>query len=225
MHITPRVFLLRMIDGLVLVARQRPIATGRVRVELTACVRRDVSGLLDRLHREIFGRLDNDSPLATDPGNNGWPVFVVMAPAGLAFLAATTRLATHRLLSTPFGLPLLAGGMGEVIRFHRAFQLAMHLVRQRGIPQPPAPPIAGTHMDPHLPRDTPRRTGETEQKGRQNPVRQRPLALVQEGSGEVVEGALAAMAPGALASGSILVRAPAANVVALVARTLQRPVL
>jgi len=79
-------------------------------------------------------------------------------------------------------------------------------------------------MDPHLPRNPPRRTGETEQKGRQNPVRQRPLALVQEGSGEVVEGALAAMAPGALASGSILVRAPAANVVALAARTLQRPV-
>src|SRR6266571_4057850 len=105
MDITPRVFLLRVIDRLMRVARQRPVAARRIRIELTARVHRDVSGLLDRLHREIFGRLDDDSPLATDPGNNGWPVFVVMAPAGLALLAATTRLATHRLLSTPLGLP------------------------------------------------------------------------------------------------------------------------
>src|SRR5712691_7190870 len=221
MHVTTGIFLLRVIDKLMHIALHRPIAAGRVGVEPTACLHRDVSGLLDRLHREIFGRLDDDRPLATDPGDHRWPVFGIMAPTGLAFLAAPPRLASQRLRPTPLGLPLVAGGMVEVIRFHRACQLAMHLIRQRGIPQPPAPPIAGTNMDPHLPRDTPRRTGETEQKGRQNPVRQRPLALVQEGSGEVVEGALAAMAPVAFASGSILVRAPAANVVALAARTLQ----
>src|SRR2546428_4447132 len=141
MHITTRVFLLRMIDGLVLVARQRSIATRRVGVELTACLHRDVGCLLYRLHREIFGRLYNDRPLATDPGDNRWPVFVIMAPTGLAFLAAPPRLASQRLLPTPFGLPLVAGGMVEVIRFNRACQLAMHLVRQRGIPQPPAPTI------------------------------------------------------------------------------------
>jgi hypothetical protein len=56
-------------------------------------------------------------------------------------------------------------------------------------------------------------------------VRQRPLALVEQGSGEVVEGALAAVTPVAFASGAILVRAPAANVVALASRALQRTVL
>src|SRR4029453_1900004 len=135
-----------------LIAHQRPVAAGRIRIELTACLDCDVSRLLYRLHREIFGRLDDDRPLATDPGNNGGPVFVVMATAGLAFLTATTWLATQRLLPTPFGLPLVAGGMVEVIRFHRAFQLAMHLVRHRGIPQPPAPTIASADMDSHFPR-------------------------------------------------------------------------
>src|SRR5438309_4523042 len=224
MDVTTGILLLGMIDELVHIAFHGPIAAGRVGVEPTACVHRDVRGLLDRLHREIFGCLDDDSPLATDPGNNGWPVFVVMAPAGLAFLAATTRLASQHLLPTPFGLPLVAGGMVEVIRFHRACQLAMHLIRQRSIPQPPAPPIAGLDMDPHLPRDTPRRTGETEQKGGQNPVRQRPLALVEEGVGEVVEGALAAVAPVAFASRSVVVLAPRIDVLALTPGTLQRAI-
>src|SRR6266478_3059442 len=170
MHVTTRIFLLRMINKRMRVSLQRLIATRRVRVEPTARSHRDLSRLLYRLHREIFGRLDDDSPLATDPGDNRWPVFVIMAPTGLAFLAAPPRLASQRLLPTPFGLPLVAGGMVEVIRFNRACQLAMHLVRQRGIPQPPAPTIAGTDMDSHLPRDTPRRTGETEQKRCQNPV-------------------------------------------------------
>jgi len=44
---------------------------------------------------------------------------------------------------------------------------------------------------------------------------------VQQGLGEVVEGALAAMTPVAFAPGSILACAPLANVVALAARTLQ----
>src|SRR5215468_4171333 len=204
-----------------LVARQRPVAAGRIRIELTARLDSDVRRLLYRLHREIFGRLDDDRPLATDPGNNGGPVFVVMATAGLAFLAATTWLATQRLLPTPFGLPLVTGGLVEVIRFHCAFQLAMHLVRHRGIPQPPAPPIAGADMDAYLSRDPLRRTGETKQKGRQNPVRQRPLALVEQGVGEVVEGALAAVAPVAFAARSVVVLPPRIDVVTVTAGTLQ----
>ena len=44
---------------------------------------------------------------------------------------------------------------------------------------------------------------------------------MQQGLGEVVEGALAAMAPVAFAPRAVLVRAPASNVVALAARTLQ----
>src|SRR3989454_679604 len=220
MHVTTGIFLLRVIDKLMHIALHRPIAAGRVGVEPTACLHRDVSGLLDRLHREIFGRLDDDRPLATDPGDHRWPVFVIMAPTGLAFLAAPPRLASQRLLPTPFGLPLVAGGMVEVIRFNRACQLAMHLVRQRGLPQPPAPTIAGTDMDPHLPRDTPRRTGETEQKRCQNTVWQRPLALMEQGIGQIVEGALAAVAPVAFASGSVVVIAPGTNGLAVATGTL-----
>jgi hypothetical protein len=47
---------------------------------------------------------------------------------------------------------------------------------------------------------------------------------MQQGRGEVVEGALTAMAPVPLAPGAILVRAPLANVVALTARTLERTI-
>ena len=47
---------------------------------------------------------------------------------------------------------------------------------------------------------------------------------MEQGSGEVVEGALAAMAPVAFAPGAVLVCAPLANVVALAARTLQRTI-
>src|SRR5207244_6015745 len=141
MPITPRVCLLRVTDGLWLVARQRPRATGRVRGELTAGLHRDVRGLLYRLPRAIFGRLAADRPLATDPGNHGGPVCVVMAPAGLAFLAATTRLASQRPLPTLCRLALLTSSVIECIRFHGALQLTLHLIRQRRIPQPPAPAI------------------------------------------------------------------------------------
>ena len=48
---------------------------------------------------------------------------------------------------------------------------------------------------------------------------------MEQGRGEVVEGALAAVTPVAFAARSILVRAPATNVVALAAWTLQRTVL
>ena len=53
---------------------------------------------------------------------------------------------------------------------------------------------------------------------------QRPVTLVQQSIGEVVEGALAAMAPLTFAPGSVLVCAPASNVVALASRALQRTV-
>jgi hypothetical protein len=80
-------------------------------------------------------------------------------------------------------------------------------------------------MDPHLSRNALGRTGETQQKGGENPVRQWSLALMQQGIGEVVEGALATMAPVAFAPGAVLVGTPLSNVVALAARTLQRAIL
>src|SRR5262249_40700456 len=77
----------------------------------------------------IFARLDDDRPLATAPGDDRGPIFVITAPTRLAFLAATTRAATQGLLPTLLGLPLVARGVIEVIRFHRALQLALHLSR------------------------------------------------------------------------------------------------
>src|SRR5205823_13823306 len=115
-------------------------------------------------------------------------------------------------------------GMVEVIGFNGAFELAMHLIGQGRIAQPPAPAIARPNMHPHLPRNAPGRTSEAQQKGGQDPVCQRPLALVQEGIGEVVEGALAAVAPVAFAPRPVLVCAPASNMMALAPRALQRTV-
>src|SRR5215813_4093480 len=61
--------------------------------------------------REISGRLEDDSPLATDPRDDGRPVFVIMAPTGLALLPATTRAAPQRFLPTLLRLALVASGM------------------------------------------------------------------------------------------------------------------
>src|SRR5438132_77217 len=104
MHVTPGVLFLGMIDELVHVALQGPITARRVRVEPTARVHGEVSRLLDRLDGEIAGRLDDDCPLATDPGNNCRAVFLVMPPAWLALLAPPPRAASQRLLPAVFRL-------------------------------------------------------------------------------------------------------------------------
>src|SRR5499433_399749 len=171
-HVTTGVFLLRMIDELVQIALQRPIAAGGVGVEPTPGLDGAVGGLLDRLDREIARRLDDDRPLAADPGNNRRPVFIVMPPARLTLLAATTCPTAKKLFPTLLGLPLVAGGVIEVIRFHRPLQPAIGFVGHGGIPEPPAPAITGPTMDAQLAGNTPRRTRETEEKRRQNPVRQ-----------------------------------------------------
>src|SRR5438132_6037909 len=133
------------------VALQRPIATGRIGIQPTAHVHRQVGGLLHRLHREISGCLDNDSPLATDPRDNGRPVFVIVAPTGLALLPAPTRAAPQRLLAAALHLPLAASGVVEVIRFYRVLQPAIGFVGHSRITQPPAPAIAGPVLDTQLP--------------------------------------------------------------------------
>ena len=55
-------------------------------------------------------------------------------------------------------------------------------------------------------------------------MRERPLALVQQGVGEVVEGTLAPVTPVAFASRSVVVRAPRINVLALASGTLEGPI-
>src|SRR2546430_9786993 len=119
MDLAAGVFFLRMIDDLVHVALHRPIAAGGVGIEPTTGSHRDVGRLLYRLHREIFGRLDDNSPLATDPRDDRGPVFVIVAPARLTFLAATSRSAAQRRLPALCRLALVAGRVTEFIRFDR----------------------------------------------------------------------------------------------------------
>src|SRR5215471_1557291 len=127
MHLATRILLLRVIDILMEVSFHRPIAAGRVGVEPTARADGKVGRLLHGLHREIAGRLEDDSPLATDPGDDRGPVFVIVAPTGLALLAPAARPASQRFLPALHRLPLVASGMVEATSFNRPFQWARHL--------------------------------------------------------------------------------------------------
>src|SRR4029434_9071163 len=120
MDVTACIFLLGMINIVMHIALQGSIAARRVGVETTARLHGEVSRLLDCLHGEIAGRLDDDCPLPTDPGDNCRPILVIMAPTGLAFLPPATRAAPQCLLATALRLPLVTGGVVEVIGFHRA---------------------------------------------------------------------------------------------------------
>jgi hypothetical protein len=77
MSLPTHVYLPRMIDELVHVALHRSVAAGGVRVEPTAYLHRDIGGPLHCLHHEISGCLEDDNPLAADPGDDGRPVFIV----------------------------------------------------------------------------------------------------------------------------------------------------
>src|SRR5215467_10608346 len=120
MDLAPCIFLLCMIDIVMHIALERPIAAGRVRIQPTARVDCEVRSLLHGLHGKIFGRLDDDRSLATDPGDDRRTVFVVVSPTGLAFLAATTRSAAQMLFPALFRLPLDVGltrfGVEEVVK-------------------------------------------------------------------------------------------------------------
>src|SRR5215831_6976924 len=226
MHFPARIFLLRMIDELMEIALQRPIAAGGVRVEPTARVHREVRRLLHRGDGEIAGRLEDDGSLATDPGDDGGPVFVVMPPTGLTLLAASTRAASQRFLPALFRLALVAGSMIQVVGFDRPLQLPLHFVGQRRIPQPPAPPIARPYMHPQLSGNAARGTRQAQEKRRKNPVHDRALAAIQERAREVIEGALAGLlfTAVALQAGPVVIGAPGPDVVALTPRTLEGPI-
>src|SRR5678815_1798071 len=57
-------------------ARHRPLAARRGRVEPTACAHGALGRLLHRLHRIIFGRVDDAGPLATALGDERRPLLV-----------------------------------------------------------------------------------------------------------------------------------------------------
>src|SRR5215467_10630515 len=100
-----------------LIAREQPVAAGRVRIELTAGVHGEVGGLLHGLDRKVPCCVDHDAPLTAHPGDDRRPIFVVMPPAGLAFLAASTRAVSQYLLPAVYRLALVPGSVIEVIRF------------------------------------------------------------------------------------------------------------
>src|SRR5262245_64764053 len=123
MDLAASIFLLRMIHEVVDVSLHRPIATRGVRIEPTARVDCQVGRLLHRGDGKIPHGLYHDGTLAAHPGDDGWPVFVVMPPTGLALLPTTTRSAPQGLVPTLFGLPLTPSGVIEFIRFNGACQL------------------------------------------------------------------------------------------------------
>src|SRR4030095_3111362 len=133
----------------------------------TARLHREVRRLLDGLHGEIAGRLDDDRPLPTDPSDNRRPLLVIRATTGLALLPPAPRAAPQRLLAAAVRLPLVTGGVVEVIGFHGACQLAVGFRGEGRIAQPPAPAIARTAMHPQLSCNTSRRTRTALQQGRE----------------------------------------------------------
>ncbi len=84
--------------------------------------------------------------------------------------------------------------------------------------------IAGTDMDSQLPDDAPGGTGEVQQKGREDPMRERPFALGEERVGEVVEGAPTTVAPVAFQTWSIMIAAPGIDIVAVTPGTVGRAI-
>src|SRR5262245_26678668 len=108
---------------------------------------RQVGRLLHRLDGEILDGLYDDGTLSADPRDHRRPIFIEMAPAGLALLAATARPASSGLFPSLFRLALAARGVIEFIRLNSPLYLAVHFIGQGGIAQPPAPVIARTGMD------------------------------------------------------------------------------
>jgi hypothetical protein len=120
MHRTAGVFLLRVLDVLVEVALQHmgracscspwfPLllaaqcvsdTPGRISCFPSTPLHRRVGCLLHRLDGEILDGMDHDGTLLADPHDNRWPVFVIVAPARLPFLVATSRLAPQVLFAT-----------------------------------------------------------------------------------------------------------------------------
>src|SRR5262249_14709488 len=117
MHVPPRVFLLRVVHRVMRIARDQPVAAGRVRVELAAGLYADVDRLLHRLDGTVPCLVYLRTALASHPGDNGRPILVVVPPPGLTLLATPPGLAAQRFRPTRLGLSLVSGGVIEGVGF------------------------------------------------------------------------------------------------------------
>src|SRR5262245_11714795 len=113
MHFAACIFLLRMVDVRMEVSLQGLLAAGRVGVEPTTRLDSEISGFLHRADGEIPDRLHDGSPLTAHPCDHGRPVFVIMAPTGLAFLPATPRPTSQVFFAPLCRLPLIPSGVIE----------------------------------------------------------------------------------------------------------------
>jgi hypothetical protein len=170
MYIPPRIFLLGMVDVRMEVSFQRPIAAGGVRIEPAARVNGEVGCFLHCADGEIPDGLHHDGTLAADPRDDRGPIFVEMTPAGLALLPATTRPTSQGLFATLLGLAFAPSGVIEFVGLDSAGALAIRLIGQRHISEPPTPAVARPDVDPQLSGNAPGRTRQAQQEGRENPV-------------------------------------------------------
>ena len=208
MPVTTGLGLLRVMDERLPGALQRLRAAGGLGRAPTARVPHSGGGLLPRRDGPILDTLHHHGPWAAHPGAEGRPVWVIMAPARRALLAATTRPASQRLRPPLLRVSLLRSAVRACIRCTGARPLPLPRLRPRGMAQPPAPPRAGAERAPHLAGAAASRARQTPPTRHQNPRGNRPLPLVPQGVWEIVAGALAAVAPGACAPGSVGGMAP-----------------
>jgi hypothetical protein len=61
-------------------------------------------------------------------------------------------------------------------------------------------------------------------KGGQNPVREGALAAVEQGAGEIIEGALAVSTTIAFVPGAVVIIAPGTDILTLAPETLEWPI-
>src|SRR5262245_59252200 len=128
MHVTTGILFLRMIDELVHVALHCPIATRGVRIESAPRLDREVGRFLHCLDGKVPRRVDHNTSLTADPRDDGGPILVIMAPPGLAFLAAPPWRAAQGLFPTLLGLALVASSLIQVVGFDRPRQVPLHLI-------------------------------------------------------------------------------------------------
>ena len=107
-----------MIHRVMLVARDQPVAAGRVRVELAAGLHGEVSCLLHRFDRHVSCRLDHDATLTAHPGNNGGPSIDMFR------LEEVVKMRHHRMAKSLLSSRIRLKTESEILSSRLSFQTA-----------------------------------------------------------------------------------------------------